>query len=80
VDKGMVHLLQHLEHFFPWFLSSKEFWAAIVGAVVGGLMTGLSVFYAQKQSANDQRQRDKETESRAINKTLQAIAARVTGP
>jgi hypothetical protein len=68
--KETVHALQPLEHFFSWFLSSKEFWAAIVGAVIGGFMTGWYALHAQKQAANDQRQRDMEIEQRAVKGTL----------
>jgi hypothetical protein len=75
LDKGTVTALRHLEHFFSSLLISKEFWAAIVGAVVGGFLTGLSALYAQKQAANDQRRRDQEVERRAVNGILQAIAA-----
>ena len=75
VDKGAVHALQHLEHFLSWFFGSKEFWAAIVGAVVGGLMTGVSALYAQKQAAKDQCNRDLQAERRTTDATLQAIAA-----
>src|SRR5262245_35680392 len=38
--------LRHLEHFFSSFLSSKEFWAALIGAVIGGLLT--TAFLKQK--------------------------------
>ena len=69
----MTHLLQHLEHFFSSLLSSKEFWAACLGAVIGGLLTGWFALFAQKQAAKDQRQRDQEAERRAVNGTLRAI-------
>jgi hypothetical protein len=77
-----VHLCKNLEH----FLGAKENLLAIVGvigavvasligALVGGWMASRSALRAQKQAAEDQRQRDKETEQRAVNGTLQAIAA-----
>jgi hypothetical protein len=70
-----VHLLQHLERFFSSFLSSKEFYAAFIGAVIGGLLTGRYALRAQKQAAEDQRQRDLDVERRAKNGTLRAILA-----
>ena len=69
-----MHLLKNLEHFLSSFLSSKEFYAALIGALIGGLLTGRYALRAQKQAAEDQRQRDQETERRAVNGTLQAIA------
>ena len=72
-----MHLLQHLERFFSSLLSSKEFWAASLGAVIGGLLTGWFALLAQKGAAKDQRQRDQDMERRAINGTLQAIATEV---
>jgi hypothetical protein len=72
IKEGSV---QHLERFFSSLLSAKEFWAAVLGAVIGGYMTGRYSLKAQKQAASDQRQRDIETERRTINGTLQAIAA-----
>jgi hypothetical protein len=74
-DKDRVHLLKNLEHFLSSFLGSKEFYAALIGAVIGGIMTGRYALRAQKQAANDQRQRDQETEQRAVKGILQAIAA-----
>jgi hypothetical protein len=81
-DKDRVHLLKNFEH----FLGSKENLTAIIGvlgavaasligALIGGYMTSQSALRAQKQAAEDQRQRDQETEQRAVNGTLQAIAA-----
>ena len=70
-----MHLLQHLERFFSSFLSSKEFYAAFIGAVIGGLLTGRYALRAQKQAAEDQRQRDLDVERRAKNGTLRAILA-----
>jgi hypothetical protein len=56
-------------------LVSKEFWAAIVGAVVGGLMTLWAALWAQKQAAKEQRELYVESERRAVNATLKAIEA-----
>jgi hypothetical protein len=70
-----MHAWQHLGHFFSSQLSSKEFWAAIIGAVVGGLMTVIAAILAQKQAAKDQRQRDLQTEQRILNNILRSIAA-----
>ena len=53
MDKGAVHALQHLAHFFSSFFSSKEFWAALVGAVIGGVMAMLSALYTQKQAVSE---------------------------
>jgi hypothetical protein len=69
-----VHLLKHLEHFLSSFLSSKEFYAALIGAVIGGFMTGRYAMRAQQQAAKDQRQRDLEIEERVVKGTLQAMA------
>jgi hypothetical protein len=73
-----VHAWHHLEHFFSSLLSSKEFWAAILGALVGGLMTVGATVVAQKQAAKDQRQRDQEAEGRVVKNLLQAIRAELT--
>jgi len=55
-----------------WPLFSSLF-SGVVGAVIGGWMTSRSAIRAQKQAAEDQRQRDEEAERRAINGTLRAI-------
>jgi hypothetical protein len=56
----------------------EAFWSAILGAIVGGLMTiGASIF-AQRQAAKDQRQRDQEADQRAVENLLQAIRAELT--
>jgi hypothetical protein len=72
-----VHAWQHLAHFFSSLLGSKEFWAAILGAFVGGVMAGWFALRAQEQAAKDQRTRDRETESETISGTLEAIATEV---
>jgi hypothetical protein len=74
-DKERVHLLKNLEHFLSSFLGSKEFYAALIGAVIGGLLTGRFALRAQKQAAEDQRRSERESEQRAIEGTLKAIAA-----
>jgi hypothetical protein len=72
-----VHAWQHLQHFFSLLLGSKEFWAAVLGAVFGGLMTGWFALRAQKQAAKDQRIRDRDAERETIRGTLGAIATEV---
>jgi hypothetical protein len=74
-DKDRVHLLKNLEHFLSSFLGSKEFYAALIGALIGGWIAGKFALRAQKQAAEDQRQRDLEIEQRAVKGTLQAITA-----
>jgi hypothetical protein len=77
-----VHLLKNLGH----FLSLKENLPAIIGvlgaiiasllgAIIGGFMSSRSAIRAQKQAAEDQRQRELESEQRAVKGTLEAIAA-----
>lgn len=73
-----MHALHHLEHFFSSLLSANEFWAAVLGALIGGLLTGWFALLAQKQAAKDQRQRDLETGQRATNNILQLISAELT--
>jgi len=81
-DKERVDVVRNLEQ----CLGSKEnlpaiigviggVLAALLGAVIGGLMTSRSAIRAQKRAAEDQRQRDLETEQRAVKGTLQAITA-----
>jgi len=48
--------------------------AAIVGAVVGGLIAGVFTVWSQGQSNKAQRRRDREAENEQIKGTLQAIA------
>jgi hypothetical protein len=48
--------------------------AAIVGAVVGGLIAGVFTVWSQGQSNRAQRSRDREAENEQIKGTLQAIA------
>jgi hypothetical protein len=47
-------------------------------AVQAASADGWYAVHAQKQAANDQRQRDMEIEQRAVKGTLQAIAAELT--
>jgi hypothetical protein len=72
-----MHAYQHLQHFFFWLFHSQESWAgfigAIVGALVGGSMTIFAAIRTQKQTAKDQRQRDREAERRAANDILRAL-------
>jgi hypothetical protein len=69
-NKEPVHLLQHLQHFFSSLLGSKEFWAAILAALVGGLFA----VYAQQQATKAQRESDLEAEREAADATLRVIA------
>jgi hypothetical protein len=63
----MVHLLQHLERFFSGLLSSREFWAAVLG---GGF-----VLAGQQMANRAQRRRDQEAEREAVKAVLRAIKA-----
>jgi hypothetical protein len=74
----MSHLLQHLERFFSLLLSSKEFWAAILGALIGGSLTGWFALLAQKQAAKHQRERDRETEAVHFKAFLQSIQEEIS--
>jgi hypothetical protein len=67
----MQHALKHLEH----FLSLGEFWAALVGAAIGGALTAWSALHVQKQAAADQRRRDEGSERRTVEGTLRAVSA-----
>ena len=50
----------------------------LLAAIVGGWIAGKYALRAQKQAAEDQRQRDVEAERRTINNTLQAIGTELT--
>jgi len=69
--------MRHWQHVLSFVFSSREFWAAIAGALIGGSITGWFTLRAQKQAAKDQRIRDRETELEAIKGTLQAIETEV---
>ena len=51
---------------------------SLLAAIVGGWIAGKYALRAQKQAAEDQRQRDVEAERRTINSTLQAIGTELT--
>jgi hypothetical protein len=51
---------------------------SLLAAIVGGWIAGKYALRAQKQAAEDQRQRDLEAERRTINSTLQAIGTELT--
>jgi hypothetical protein len=73
---GLVqHALDHLQRFLSSFLGSKEFWSALIGAVVGGALSAWSGWRAQRQAATDQRRSDEEAERRTVEGALRAIAA-----
>jgi hypothetical protein len=57
-----------METWLGWIFS-------FVAAIIGGLIAAWAALRAQKQAAKDQRQRELESERRAVNGTLQAIAA-----
>ena len=76
-NKKGVYFWQYVEGFFSWLFSAKEFWAAVLGAVIGGLLTGWFSLVAQQQASKDQRKRDVDAERRAINGALEAIATEV---
>jgi hypothetical protein len=65
-----VHSCQHLQHFFSSLFGSKEFGAAIVGSVVGGLFAVLTQFL----STLWQRKSERVAERRAIDGVLQAMS------
>jgi succinate dehydrogenase/fumarate reductase flavoprotein subunit len=51
---------------------------SLLAAIIGGWIAGKYALRAQKQAAEDQRQRDVEAERRMINNTLQAIGTELT--
>jgi succinate dehydrogenase/fumarate reductase flavoprotein subunit len=51
---------------------------SLLAAMIGGWIAGKYALRAQKQAAEDQRQRDVEAERRTINSTLQAIGTELT--
>ena len=51
---------------------------SLLAAIIGGWIAGKYALRAQKQAAEDQRQRDVEAERRTINSTLQAIGTELT--
>jgi len=51
---------------------------SLLAAIIGGWIAGKYALRAQKQAAEDQRQRDLEAELRTINSTLQAIGTELT--
>jgi hypothetical protein len=78
-ERAPVHALQQLERFFSSLLSSKEFSAAIIGALTGGLLTGWFALLAQKQAAKDQRRANDEAQHRSVKNTLRAMKTELEG-
>ena len=66
-----MHTINHLAHFISALLSSKEFCAALAGAVIGGCF----VLSAQIAANRSQRKRDRAKELAVSNAILQAFAA-----
>jgi hypothetical protein len=66
--RGPVH---HLLNILRSLVLTREFWASIAGALVGGLC----VVVAQLISNRAQRKRDREAESGAVKAILRAIEA-----
>jgi hypothetical protein len=50
----------------------------LLAAMIGGWIAGRYALRAQKQAAEDQRQRDVQAERRTVNSTLQAIGTELT--
>jgi hypothetical protein len=65
--------MHHLQHVFHSLVSSTEFWAAIIGAVIGGLFAVLTQFLSSRW----QRKSERDAEARIVIGVLQAIETEV---
>jgi hypothetical protein len=61
--------------FFSWPFFSSPFWQGVGGSLLGALVGGLFVLWAQTRANRAQRKRDRVTEDKTVRAVLQAFGA-----